>query len=216
MQKIVSYALASAVGCVLVWAASVGDLSAAATRAKPEEVGLSSERLRRVSEFAGRHIAAGHFPGVVTLVARYGRIAHFEPHGLADLNANRPMRTDTVFRIASMTKPIVGAAILMVAEEGKVGFNDRVSKFIPELKQLTVAVAEDRAVASEGRRFRTASADREITIRDLLTHTSGLVSGPISSGEAAKIAVKEGETLADYVPRLALVPLEFQPGTRWA
>jgi CubicO group peptidase (beta-lactamase class C family) len=193
--------------------------------AKPEEVGFSSERLQRIHELMQRNIDAGNFAGAVTLVARNGRIAHFETHGLMDLDAKRQMAKDAIFRIMSMTKPVVGVSILMMLEEGKIRLNDSVSKFIPELKDMKVAVALPSSSAlpfappsktPQEPRFYTMPADREITIRDLLTHTSGLVSGPISTSQNAKVIYKQGETLADYIPRLGTVPLEFQPGTRWA
>jgi CubicO group peptidase (beta-lactamase class C family) len=201
-------------------------LSAAATpTAKPEEVGLSSERLQRIHELMQRNIDAGNFAGAVTLVARNGRIAHFEAHGMMDLDAKKPMAKDAIFRIMSMTKPMVGVSVLMMLEEGKVRLNDPVSKFIPELKDLKVAVPLPSPLPSPFAppsqtppepRFYTMPADREITIRDLLTHTSGLVSGPISMSQNEKVTYKKGETLADYIPRLGSVPLEFQPGTKWA
>jgi CubicO group peptidase (beta-lactamase class C family) len=193
--------------------------------AKPEEVGFSSDRLQRIHELMQRNIDAGNFAGAVTIVARHGRVAHFETHGMMDLDAKKPMAKDAIFRIMSMTKPIVGVSVLMLLEEGKVRLNDQVSKFIPQFKDLKVAVPLPGAPASPSAppsqtpqepRFYTMPADREITIRDLMTHTSGLVSGPISMSQNAKVNYKEGETLADYIPRLGSVPLEFQPGTKWA
>ncbi len=193
--------------------------------AKPEEVGFSSERLQRIHELMQRNIDAGNFAGAVTLVARHGRIAHFETHGMMDLDAKKPMAKDAIFRIMSMTKPVVGVSILMMLEEGKIRLNDPVSKFIPQLKDLNVAVPLPSPPASpsappsqtpQDPRFYTMPADREVTIRDLLTHTSGIVSGPISNSQNRKVIYKQGETLADYIPRLGSVPLEFQPGTRWA
>jgi len=168
-----------------------------------------------------RHIDAGTFSGAVTLVARQGRVAHFEAQGLMDIESRKPMQKDAIFRIMSMTKPIVGASIMMMIEEGKVRLTDPVSKFIPELKDLKVAVttpapAGQTTAAGTPARFYTVPAEREITIRDLLTHTSGLVSGGISNQEARSVALKGKETLADYLPRLGKVPLDFQPGTRWS
>src|SRR5205085_5100602 len=116
----------------------------------------------------------------------------------------------------------VGTAILMMIEEGKVRLSDPVSRYIPEFKELKVAVpqpAQGQAAAGArgaAPRFYTVPAEREITIKDLLTHTSGLVSGTISTAEAGKNPRKPNETLADYIPRLGQVPLEFQPGSRWA
>jgi CubicO group peptidase (beta-lactamase class C family) len=193
--------------------------------AKPEEVGLSSERLQRIHQLMQRNIEDGNFAGAVTLVARRGRIAHFETHGMMDIDSKKPMAKDAIFRIMSMTKPVVGVSILMILEEGKIRLSDPVSKFIPELKDIKVAVPLPSPPASpfapapktqQDPRFYTMPADREITIRDLLTHTSGIVSGPISMSQNAKVSFKQGEKLADYIPRLGAVPLEFQPGTKWA
>jgi len=205
-------------------------LTAAIPTGKPEESGVSSDRLRRISELMQRQIEARNFSGAVTLVARHGRIVHHEAHGLMDLEAKKPMQKDAIFRIMSMTKPIVGSAVLMMMEEGKVRLNDPVSRFIPEFRDLKVAVAMPAAAgrggpppAAGGRggappapQFYTVPADRQITVRDLLTHTSGLTSGTMSNGAARGLGAKPNETLADYLPRLGNVPLEFQPGTRWA
>jgi CubicO group peptidase (beta-lactamase class C family) len=138
-----------------------------------------------------------------------------------DIESNKPMAKDAIFRIASMTKPVGGVAVLMMIEEGKIRLSDPVSRYIPEFKELKVAVTQPNTAQAGGRgaapqRFYTVPAEREITIRDLLTHTSGLVSGPVSTAEAAKFQRKPGETLADYIPRLGQVPLEFQPGSRWS
>jgi len=206
-------------------------LSAQAPRSNPEGVGISAERLKRVSELLKRHIDAGSFSGSVTLVSRNGRVAHLEAQGLMDIDTRKPMAPNALFRIMSMTKPVVGVAILMLIEEGKVRLNDPVSRFIPQFKDLKVGVAQSGPAgggggAAAGRgaapaaapRFYTVPAEREITIRDLLTHTSGLVSGTISNSEAGKpdVRLKAKESNADYIPRLGGVPLEFQPGSRWA
>ena len=197
-------------------------VAASIQTSKPEDVGFSSERLNRIQETVQRHIDAHDISGAVTLVARRGRVAHFASHGLVDLDAKKPMSKESLFWIASMTKPITGAAILMLMEEGKIRLTDPVSKFIPELRGLKVAVMEERSgapgrAASTEPQFYTVPASREITIRDLLTHTSGLVSGgPASTFENQKVARKPGEKLADYIPRLAATPLDFQPGTRWS
>jgi CubicO group peptidase (beta-lactamase class C family) len=202
-----------------------GPLLAAAPMAKPEDVGISSARLKRVDELVQRHVDAGSFTGAVTLVARNGRIARLEAQGLMDLEHKTPMRKDAIFRIMSMTKPIVGTAILMMIEEGKVRLQDPISRFVPEWKNIVVAVPQDEAPSGPGAapgngaaapKYYTVPAEREVTVRDLLTHTSGLVSGRISGYVNRSVAAGPSETLADYVPRLNRVPLEFQPGTRWA
>jgi CubicO group peptidase (beta-lactamase class C family) len=199
-------------------------LSAAAIQTvSPEEIGLSSERLQRVHEAIGRHIDAHDISGAVTVVARKGRLAHLEAQGLMDIDTKKAMSKDTLFWIASMSKPITGVAILMLMEEGKIRLTDPVSKFIPEFRGMKVAVMQDgpRGAAPNAPGtaplFYTVPATREIMIQDLLSHVSGLVSGgAASAAELAKVARKPGETLADYIPRLGATPLDFQPGSRWS
>ena len=214
--------LAATIGTVLV---SVLVLRPAAetTITTPEDVGLSTPRLARITEMMKRHIAAGEIAGGVTLVARHGRIAHFEATGVIDIDSKKPMTKEAVFRIASMTKPITGVAILMMMEEGKLRITDPVSKYIPSFKDLKVAVEQPRQgpVAADGSAtpsFDTVPAAREVTIRDLLTHVSGIGSGPMSNADIRRPAIvrKPTDTLADYVPRLGMSALEFQPGARWA
>ena len=197
--------------------------------ARPEDEGLSTQRLKRVAELVQRHIAVGSFSGAVTLVARNGHIVYHEAAGTMDVDAKKPMTKDAIFRIMSMTKPVVGVATMMMIEEGKIHLQDPISKFIPEWAHMTVAIAQPTSGAGPGAaaapptpgvatepRYYTVPAEREITVRDLLTHVGGLVSGPMSGAAARAVAAKPNETLADYVPRLGRVPLEFQPGTRWA
>lgn len=189
-------------------------LPLAAATVKPESVGLSEERLRRVRETVQAHMEARDITGAVTLVARKGRIAHLEAHGAMDLEAKKAMAADSIFRIYSMTKPVVGVAILMLLEEGKVRLNDPVSRFIPEFKGVKVAVPQDTKPGVPTQYY-PVPAVREITIQDLLTHVSGLGSGPASAREMPKIADLEGQTLAAMIPRFASTPLDFQPGARW-
>jgi CubicO group peptidase (beta-lactamase class C family) len=192
-----------------LWAATL-------PKSNPEEVGISKDRLRRVHALMERYISRGEIAGSVTLVARRGRVAHLEAQGVSDLATKKPMTTDTIFRLASMTKPITSVAVMMLHEEGGFLLNDPVSRWLPEFKSPKVAIANaPNERAAEG--FRTVPANREITIKDLLTHTAGLASGtggptlPMLRG----IARKPGETLADYMPRLAGLPLNFQPGSAW-
>ena len=148
MTKSVRGAIAALVlagGMGLAW-----PLTASAPAARPEDVGLSTDRLSRVSDLVQRHIAAGSFSGAVTLVARNGRIAHHEAHGLMDLETKKPMARDGIFRIMSMTKPVIGVAILMMMEEGKVRLQDPVSRFIPEWRNMTVAVQQPAAPGARG------------------------------------------------------------------
>ncbi len=199
--------------------------------AKAEEVGLSAERLQRIHEVVQRHVETHDVSGAVTLVARRGRIAHFEAQGLMDIESKKPMARDTIFRLASMSKPIAAVAVLMMIEEGKMRLSDRVSTFIPEFKNLTVAVGKGGTapVQMPGRgggpggpagpppEFDVVPAAREITVKDLLTHTSGFMSGGVSGAEANRLAGprRPDDTLATYIPKLAAAPLDFQPGTLW-
>lgn len=189
---------------------------------QPEAVGLSTPRLRRIHEAVHRHIDAGAISGAVTMVARRGKVVHAQAHGLMDLEAKKPMTMDAIFRIASMTKPITGSAVLMLVEEGLVRLSDPVSRFLPEFKDMKVALPLESLTPRPNMRGREGAiylvpAYREITVRDLLTHTSGLLSGGLGAREAAKTLRKlPTDTLASYVPRLASVPLDFQPGTDWA
>jgi CubicO group peptidase (beta-lactamase class C family) len=181
-------------------------------RGMPEEVGCSSERLRRINDVVQRHIDEHHIAGAVTLVARKGRVVHFEAQGLMDLDSKRRMKTDTLFRMASSTKPVTGVAVLMMIEEGRVRLTDPVSKFIPDFKGMKIAIQRDAESDVQ-----LVPADREITIRDLLTHTSGLASGGLGTRRLPREALfpRGEDTLASLMTRLAAVPLDFQPGTRW-
>jgi len=187
---------------------------------KPEDAGFSSERLARVTEAVKRHLDAGSPSGAAVLVARRGKIVHFEGYGLMDLESRKPMPKDGIFRLASTSKPITAAAVLMMVEEGKVRLADPVSRFIPEFKSMKVAVPKPGAAAPAGGgrggpppEFDTVPAAREITVRDLLTHGSGLMSGGL--GNSAAPRREPTDTLATYIPKLGAVPLDFQPGTLW-
>jgi CubicO group peptidase (beta-lactamase class C family) len=177
---------------------------------KPEEAGFSPERLARVREAVKRHLDAGSPSGAVTLVARRGKIVYHEAHGLMDVESKKAMPKDGIFRLASTSKPITAAALLMMVEEGKVRLADPVSRFIPEFKSMKVAVPRP---GGSGKEFDTVPAAREITVRDLLTHGSGVMSGGPSGAAAPRR--EANDTLATYLPKLAEVPLDFQPGTLW-
>jgi CubicO group peptidase (beta-lactamase class C family) len=192
-------------------------VAAAQPAAKPEDAGMSAQRLQRIHESIQRHVDAGEICGAVTVVARRGRVVHFEAHGLMDLESKKPMEKDAIFRLASMTKPITGVAVLMMVEEGKIRLNDPVSKFLPEFRDMKVAMPRERPAAAAAPEFYVVPANREITIRDLLTHTSGLVSGGLGAAQVPRLAPRApDDTLATYVPKLATIPLDFQPGTQWA
>jgi CubicO group peptidase (beta-lactamase class C family) len=191
---------------------------------RPEDVGLSSERLQRITQLNQHYVDAKQLSGVVSVVGRRGRIAYFEAQGAMDLDAHAAMRRDAIFRIASMSKPVTGVAIMMLMEEGKLRLTDPVSRFIPEFKEMKVAVPKESkapAAAAQGQaasapEFYTVPAAREITIRDLLTHTSGLESGSLGNRIGARVAPRDvTKTVADWVSHLPAVPLDFQPGSQW-
>ncbi len=180
-------------------------------RARPEEVGVSPERLKRIDDVVKRYIDENRVAGAVTLVARRGQVVHFEAQGVMDTESKAPMRTDSIFQMASCTKPVTGVAVLMMIEEGKVALTDPVSKYVPEFKGAKVAIEENGET-------RLVAADREVTIRDLMTHTSGLMSGGVGQRKGPPELGRPGgagATLAEGVGRFAAVPLDFQPGTRW-
>ena len=191
--------------------ASLPFWAAALPETKPEQVGISTERLHRVRETMQRHIAEHNIMGAVTLVTRKGRVVHHEAHGEMDKNA--------MFRIWSMSKPVAATAILMLMEDGKVRLNDPVSKFIPEFKGMQVALdtgRSERQVENGTPIYTAVKATREITVQDLLTHVSGLGSGPLSGSAVAKIPNALAGKLSDSIPKLGGTVLEFQPGSRWA
>ncbi len=182
----------------------------------PEETGLSADRLHRIGQVIQRAIDAKQISGAVTVVARRGHVAHFEAHGLKDIEANAPMRKDTIFPIASMTKPLTGVSIMILVEAGKVRLSDPVSRFIPEFRDTEVAVPRSTSESEEDSIY-TVPAHREVTVRDLITHTSGLVSGGAGSDAASRIAPrKRTDDLAGWVAALGAAPLDFQPGSQWA
>jgi CubicO group peptidase (beta-lactamase class C family) len=218
----------TAIVCLALLAFLALPVATAPTAGKPEEVGLSSERLQRVAQMIQRRIAAGDLAGAVVAVARKGRVAYVNAQGVMDLDTKRPMTPANMFRIASMTKPVIGVGVMLMVEEGKLRINDPVSRYIPEFRNMKVGVVQTAAVGRAGGaplanaggqpaapQFYTVPAQREITIKDLLTHVSGLGSGPMGNSDIEKVARKDGETLAQYIPRLGGTALEFQPGSRW-
>ncbi len=188
--------------------------------ASPEAVGLSSARLARVTELVKGEIAKGRYPGAVALVARRGKVAYFEALGQRDPQSGAPMTKDAIFRLYSMTKPFASVAAMMLVEDGKILLSDPVSKYLPKLKNLQLSVP--RVDPQTGRvSYALVPTEREMTIQDLMRHTSGLVYGVFTSHAAVKEAyAKEGVdwngvTPDEQIERLARVPLAHQPGSAW-
>jgi len=222
VNKTHSYLWRAALICTAVLVSGV-TLGQELPTAKPEKVGMSTERLKRIHEIMQRHIDAGDITGAVTGVARRGQVVYFESHGFADPTTQRPMSKEALFRMASSSKPVTGVAVLMLVEEGRIHLSDPVSMYIPEFKNTKVAVlkpgqrepAGPRGPNSPRPEVDLVSANREITIKDLMTHTSGLLSGGLG-GAVANVQRLPNETLATYIPKLGAVPLDFQPGTKWS
>lgn len=186
--------------------------------ASPEQVGLSAERLNRISELIRRDVERGEIPGAVVLVVRRGKIAYYEAFGHRDKANGTPMSKDAIFRIASMTKPFVSIATLMLLEEGRLYLTDPVSKHLPELAKLPVLAAKPDDPAGKPS---TVPAEREMTIHDLLRHTSGLAYSWFGKPSPVKELYKttgveaRDQTSAEMIEKLAKVPLQNQPGATW-
>src|SRR6202012_4309394 len=181
--------------------------------AKPEDIGLSTAGLARLGRGMRGEVERGRVPGAVALVARRGRMAYFEAFGERDPASAAPMQSDTIFRIYSMTKPIVSVAAMMLWEEGRFLLSDPISKYLPELGALKVAVAR-------GGEIDQVDAERAITVQDLLRHTSGLTyefrgNGPVHKMYMAARIYSRDQTNAEQVAALSKLPLLNQPGTKW-
>jgi CubicO group peptidase (beta-lactamase class C family) len=186
-------------------------------RAKPEEVGLSSERLADIAKTLNADVARGQIPGAVLAVARHGKLAYFEAFGFRDKVAGAPMTTDAIFNIASMTKPLTAVAALQLYEQGKLLMDEPLAKYFPKFTDLKVAVLDAKKETIVDK----VPAARNITIQDLFRHTNGLSYGgrgttavhklyPESSAQAAA-----EYTGSQFVDHLATLPLHFQPGSTW-
>jgi CubicO group peptidase (beta-lactamase class C family) len=184
---------------------------------KPEDVGLSSQRLQRIRDTLQADIDKGLAPGTVLLIARRGQVANFEALGYRDREDDAVMTPDTIFRIASMTKPVASVAAMMLAEEGKLLIADPVSRYIPAFADLKVAANSDDVNAKS---LTLEPLRREMTVQDLLRHTSGLtyahLTGPhLKQAYEAAGVVDERQTNAEMAEKLAKVPLAYQPGSTW-
>ena len=175
---------------------------------EPETVGFSTDRLGKVTEFVDREIADGNLVGTVTLVARHGRIVHFEAAGRYGLEDDRPMDTDALFRIFSMTKPITTVAAMILYEEGAFHLGDPVAKYIPELADMQLLIDGE-----------PVPLQSQMTIEQLMTHTAGLTNGwhiehPVERAYR-DAALRQSADLTVFIEKLATLPLRFEPGTRY-
>ncbi len=182
---------------------------------EPAAVGMSAEGLGELGAAMQGFVDRGELAGVVTVVARHGKLAHFETFGKQDIGSGVPMAKDTIFRIYSMTKPIAGVALMTFYEEGRFDLDDPVAKFIPEFADLKVA----KAPGPEGQPV-VEDANHPMTIRELVSHTAGLTYGFFSRSQVDTLYVRanvldRNSTLKDMVGKLAAIPLRQQPGSAW-
>ena len=184
---------------------------------KPDDVGLSSERLQRLTDTFDGYVKEGRLPGAVVMVVRRGKVAYLKSFGLRDRESSAPMRDDAIFRIASQSKAPVSVGIMMLQEEGKLLIGDPVGKYLPEFQKTTVAVPRDGGTA-----YDVVAAKRPITIRDLLTHSAGISYGDGPAADQWKAAGITGWYFADRdepigatISRLAALPFDAQPGEKW-
>ena len=184
---------------------------------EPEAVGLSTERISRIDKVMETHVAQQKIAGGVTLLARHGKIAHLGVYGMMDVEAEKPMTPDTIFRIASMTKPITSVAVMMLYEEGHFRLNEPVSKYIPAFKEMRVMPPESAEDSAQ-----PVPATRQITIWNLLTHTSGLTYqwnerlGPqYAAADITHGLLQDESTLEEKMKVLATIPLLYQPGAEF-
>ena len=186
--------------------------------AKPEQVGLSSERLARIDQVMDRHVDEGHFSGAIGMVVRRGKIGYFKTWGHMDKESGIKMPDDAIFRMYSMTKAVTGVAAMILYEHGHFALTDPISNYLPEFKKMRVAIDETGPVAGRRTTY-TVPADRQITVRDLFMHTAGLsyqgARAPDGELYFAKTGVREASTLEEMVKRIAKAPLVQQPGTTW-
>jgi len=194
--------------------------------AKPEEVGLSSQRLAKIAEVFNQEIKDQKIPGAVIMIARRGKLAYHEAFGVQDKDAERVMAKDSIFRIYSMTKSLASVGAMILVEDGKMQLTDPVSKFLPEFKTLQVSVGHNEG--TEQVTYAMVAAERQPTIQDLLRHTAGLAYGEITKNAPAKAAyTKSGLftpgadffaielTPDEFSKALAQAPLVHQPGAVW-
>lgn len=188
--------------------------------AKPEEVGLSSDRLAAITRTLRDDVAHGTIPGAVLLIARHGKVAYFESVGFRDPQSRSPMAKDAIFRIYSMSKPIATVAAMMLVEEGRLSLDEPASKYLPELAKLQVAANNKPDANADPQGIELVPAASPISIQDLMRHSSGFTYGFFGTTPVKKL-YREADLFrgdfdnAEFVDRLAQLPLAYQPGTTW-
>ena len=187
--------------------------------ASPEEVGFDRDRLQRVTKVFQGYVDSGQLPGAVVLIARNGKVAYQQAFGYQDREQNAPMAMNSIFRIASMTKPLVSVGVMMLVEEGKLDISAPVFQYLPELKDLKVGT-EKRDPASGNTELVLAPAKRPMMVHDLLRHTAGLVYAQFGDGAVHKAyreanVLDRAQTSAEMITKLSKLPLAHQPGEVW-
>jgi CubicO group peptidase (beta-lactamase class C family) len=220
-MRILQVICAAAIVAGALFIPSMAGVADPLRRAQPEEVGMSSDRLARLGEVLGADVEAGRIPGAVVLVMRHGKIAYFEAVGLENTRNGAAMLKDSIFRIYSMTKPVVSVAVMMLWEEGRFDIDDPIAKYLPDLKDLKVAVVHK---GTDGKsNVELEPAKRQPTIQQLLEHTGGLTNGslPTSPDSPVRQMYRDAnignpdETLAELVVKIGRLPLVSEPGTVW-
>lgn len=198
-----------AVWLILIAAPVVADVDVVPA----ERVGMDSARLARIAPAMQRYIDEGLVPGTVTAIMRKGRLVHFAAQGELDVASGTPMTGDTIFRIASMTKPITSVALMMLWERGLFQLRDPVARFLPEFANPRVSTTGD----ASGESGDLVAAERPIEIRDMLTHTAGLANNYVGNSAFYQetMEARPEDDLEAYIARLAALPLNYQPGSAW-
>ena len=196
--------------CILLFCSATIALGQGLPVAVPEETGLSAERLQRIAPVLQKYVDEKQVSGFLTAVARHGKVVHFETIGFRDVENNKPVESDTIFRIYSMSKPITSVAVMMLYEEGHFQLNTPVSRFIPEFKQMQVYNEEQTEIVD---------VKEPITVKHLLMHTAGFTYGwgknAVDERYSEANLFEPGTTLAALVRKLAQIPLVHEPGSKW-
>lgn len=208
----------AAVAVLLAGANAAAQAQGLPAAGRPEDVGLSGARLERLTARIRLGVERGELPGAVVVIGRRGKVAYQQAFGLRDPESKAPMTPDAIFRIASMSKPFTSLAIMMLAEEGRLSIAEPVSKYLPEFKDLKVGVVKPGLDGSP--KVTLEPARREMTVQDLLRHTSGLTYGasgtnPLKQAYVDAKVGNPGDTNAVLVTKLSKLPLVYQPGTTW-
>jgi CubicO group peptidase (beta-lactamase class C family) len=223
MDRTFSTRVALAAFALVVSFATLAQSVAPLPVAQPESVGMSSARLKKISAAMQKEVADGSFRGAVVMVARKGKLVYQEAFGMQ--TASAPMKTDTIFRIYSMTKPLASVAAMMLVEDGRIQLTDPVGKWLPGFDKMQVS---SQSKTPEGTAYNMVAQDRPMTVQDLLRHTSGLAYGEITQNAPVKEGLERagvyrkdldyesrGVTPAEQIEAVAKVPLAFQPATTW-